>query len=218
MVERIVYNRGAKMIRRFPAVSADIFHINVGTAQQREDLIKQAWGEHAKNDKTLAWTNRGCWRSNYQYQNIDWLMQAVNNVVNEAGLYYQQMDPVYSRKTKSFLGSEIKYWTNINKPGSRNALHEHKLWHYVAVYYLDAESTGDILFYNPINLTEGCNPYAPFVSPVSFSPTNGDLLIWPAWLPHEVEMNQSNKHRINIAMNIRFTAPVSLEDVDNENY
>jgi len=203
------------MVKILPVVHADIFYKgNVGTDAQRKDLADQAWEEYGKNNETLAWTNRGCWRSYFEYKNIAWLMEEVKDSVNQAGWHYQKADPIYSKKAKAFVGSEIKYWTNINKPGGKNALHDHKLWHYVAVYYIDAAGTGDIVFYNPTNLTEGCNPYAPFVSPITISPNNGDLLIWPAWLPHEVEHNFSDHHRMNIAMNIRFHAPMSTEELE----
>ncbi|NBP00985.1 MAG: hypothetical protein EBU90_12780 [Proteobacteria bacterium] len=203
------------MIKRFPIISADIFYKNVGTEEKRKDLIQQAWDEFHKNEKTIAWTNKGCWRSTFKYKSLDWLMEEIRIIVNEAGKYYQETDPIYTKKSAMFTGSEIKYWTNINRPLSKNAIHEHKLYHYVAVYYLQAENTGDLTFYNPINLTEACNPTAPFVSTISISPKDGDLLVWPAWVPHEVEMNMSDKHRINIAMNIRFNSPMPYDD---ENY
>jgi len=203
------------MAKILPVVHADIFYKpNVGSEVQRKDLSDQAWNEYHSNKETLAWTNRGCWRSYFQYKNISWLIDEVRDSVNQAGHHYQKLDPIYPKKAASFTGSEIKYWTNINKPGGKNALHDHKLWHYVAVYYIDAAGTGDIVWYNPMNLTEGCNPYAPFVSPITFSPKNGDLLIWPAWLPHEVEHNFSDHHRVNIAMNIRFQAPMSIEELE----
>jgi uncharacterized protein (TIGR02466 family) len=213
MVERTLHSGGTKMIKRFPIISADIFHKNVGTKAQRDDIIRQAWEERQRNDKTISWTNRGCWRTYLKYENIDWLMTEIRELLTEAGNYYQQVDPIYTRKAKSFTGSQMSYWTNMNSPGGRNAMHDHKLWHYVACYYLQATGTGDIVYFNPMNLTEGCNPYAPFVSPVAISPQDGDLLLWPAWLPHEVETNNSNKERINIAINMRFDAPISLEDV-----
>jgi hypothetical protein len=72
------------------------------------------------------------------------------------------------------------------------------------VYYLQATGTGDIVFYNPNNITDSCNLFAPFTSTIAISPQDGDLLVFPAWLPHEVETNTSDRDRINISMNIRF--------------
>jgi uncharacterized protein (TIGR02466 family) len=203
------------MIKKFPALAADIFYINVGTEEQRKDLLKQAWDEHARNPKTVPLSNKGCWRSHFEYQNMGWLQDVIKQMVNEAGMYYQESDQMYKRKAKVFASSEIQYWTNINEPGSLNRIHDHRLWQYVAVYYLQATGTGDIVFYNPVNITESCNHFSPFVGPVSISPKDGDLLVFPAWLPHEVEVNTSNQHRINISMNIRFHPKPGFEDAQN---
>ena len=213
-MERIVYSGGTKM-KRFPLVQADLFAANVGTEEQRRLLIEEAWDAHRKNDHALGFSNRGCWRSHFKYKDIDWLIAEIRTLVNEAGKHYQDQDPIYKEKTNFFGAAEVNYWTNINQIGSKNALHDHKLQHYVAVYYLQGTGTGDIVFSNPANLTEGCNPYAPFVSSISCSPDDGDLYVWPAWLPHETEINNSGRHRINIAFNIRFQAP---QNIYNEKY
>lgn len=200
------------MIKKFPIVAADVFaRTNVGTSEQRQQLLDEAWTAFMANDSEMSFSNRGCWRSYFKYNNLDWFMDELKLLVNEAGVHYQQMDPIYKEKTTHFIAPEIKYWTNINKPGSRNSLHDHRLYHYVAVYYLQGTGTGDIVFSNPSNVLEGCNPYAPFVSPIAFSPNDGDLYLWPAWLPHETEVNTSDRHRINIAINIRFTAPGNFD-------
>ena len=54
-----------------------------------------------------------------------------------------------------------------------------------------------------------CNQKTPFVRDFTIEPKDGDLLVWPAWVPHFVEENKSNKQRINIATNI------NLVGVDN---
>ena len=209
MVERFIYFSSATM-KRFPIIQADVFAKNVGTPEQRQQLIDEAWAAYNNNDETIGFSNRGCWRSYFKYTNIEWLITEIKQLVNEAGFYYQQHDPIYTDKCQSFGDADISYWTNINQIGSKNALHDHKLYHYVAVYYLQGTGTGDIIFSNPANLNEGCNPYAPFVSPCAFAPNDGDLFVWPAWLPHETEHNHSDRNRINIAFNIRFQAPQSL--------
>lgn len=215
MVEWTLYRSGAEMIKRFPVISADVFQTNIGTIEQRQDLIDQAYAEQKRNPDTMLFTNPGCWRSYYKYTNIDWLMNEIRLLINQAGTYYQELDPTYKEKTKNFVGSEIVYWTNINKPGSKNKVHEHRMWQYVAVYYLQATGTGDIVFYNPNNVTDSCNLFAPFTSTIAITPVEGDLIVFPAWLPHEVETNTSNKDRINISMNIRFNPKSDTEYAQN---
>ena len=37
------------------------------------------------------------------------------------------------------------------------------------------------------------------------TPKDGDLFIWPGWVPHQVEENKSNQQRINLAFSINLT-------------
>ena len=96
----------------------------------------------------------------------------------------------------------ITYWTNINDPGSRNVPHSHKHSSFSGVYYLQANDTGAIVFLNSANVLSDCNILSPFTCHKVFEPNDGDLFIWPSWIPHEVDQNTSNKQRINIAFNI----------------
>lgn len=199
-------------MKKFPIISADLFTENTGTPEQRKYLIDQILQEYQKDDQGMAFSNEGCWRSNYKYHGIEWLTERITLLVLSAIEYYKQLDPSYAKKTEFYGEPEINYWSNVNDPGSKNALHTHQLYHYVALYYLDAEGTGDLVFHNPSNLTEGCNPTAPFVGRIAWTPKNGDLLVWPAWMPHETDINLTSKPRINIAFNIRFKTPRMIYD------
>jgi uncharacterized protein (TIGR02466 family) len=134
-------------------------------------------------------------------------MTDIRGSVNELISIYAQEDPIYSKKIESYGIPQIEYWTNINEPGSMNVMHDHRLHHYVAVYYIQGTDTGDIVWHNPINVTQSCHPHGPFVSRYSYTPKDGDLIVWPAWMPHETEINQSDRQRINVAFNIRFETP-----------
>jgi hypothetical protein len=190
-------------MKRLPILQADVFIKNVGTPEQRQQLIDEAWSAYNNNDDNIGFSYRGCWRSYFNYSNLEWLVAEIKQTVNEAVSYYQQHDPIYKDKCRFFEDAHISYCTNINQIGSKIELHDHKLYQYVAVYYLQGTGTGDIIFSNPA-MTEGCNSRAPFVGPYAVSPNDGDLFIWPAWLPHETETNRSDRHRINITFDIRF--------------
>lgn len=206
MVERAIYFSHTTM-KRFPIIQADLIQENIGTESQRQELLDQALEAYNNNETPMSFSNEGCWRSQFRYRNISWLIDEIRQAVNFFIEIYKETDPSYATKVKYFGDAEINYWTNVNKPGSKNNLHNHSLHHYVAVYYLQGKDTGDILFHNSSNLTEGCTPYAPFVSKIAWSPKDGDLLAWPAWVPHETDINNSDRHRINIAFNIRFQTP-----------
>lgn len=199
-------------MKRYSIIAADLFVKNTGTAEQIESLRSQALYQHSLGLPEMTFSNEGCWRSQFKYRDIDWLLDEIRELINQAIDHYCQVDPSYSRKVKHYGDAEIRYWTNVNDSGSRNAMHTHQLHHFVALYYVDAENTGDLVFHNPSNLTESCNPYAPFAGRIAWTPKNGDLLVWPAWMPHETDRNLSDNYRINIAFNIRFQTPQMIYD------
>ena len=191
-------------MKQFKILSADVFIENVGTSEQIERLKKEALAEKISNPAGVMFTNENCWRSQFQYSDISWLLEALGKLVNQAIDYYDGLDPLFTEKLKFYNTPTIDHWTNINAPMGKNSLHNHGAYHFVACYYVQAEGTGDIVFHNPANLLEECNPNSPFVSRIGITPKNGDLIVWPAWVPHEVDINTSENSRINIAFNIKF--------------
>ena len=179
---------------------ADFFHRpNVGVdniLNLQEEILKV----RQQDDASIANTNIGCWRSSYRY-NIPWLMDQVISLTNEAIEFYRHTDIVFSSSYQS-NPFKIDYWTNVNSPGSRNVLHSHSQSSFSCVYYIQATGTGDIRLLNPANLLGDLNRKSPFTRDFYFSPTDADLILWPAWVPHEVEPNLSNKDRINIVFDI----------------
>ena len=191
-------------MKQFKILSADAFVENVGTPEQIEELKKQALAEKASDSAGVMFTNENCWRAQFQYTDISWLMKSLEDLVSRAIDYYSKIDPLFTKKLSFYQNPTVDYWTNINEPMGKNSLHNHGLYHFVACYYIQVEGTGDLVFHNPANLLEECNPNSPFVSRIGITPKNGDLIVWPSWVPHEVELNTSQQQRISIAFNIKF--------------
>jgi uncharacterized protein (TIGR02466 family) len=111
------------------------------------------------------------------------------------------------------------FWYNVHQKGSYNAPHTHPGSFLSAVYYVKAESgSGDIIFTNPNSLIcffwsslleKKENETVPHGS-VSYKAESGKLIIFPAWLEHEVEENKSDANRISIAFNI------NLQDINDQ--
>lgn len=197
----------------FKLLSADLFvQPNVGTEEQQKNILDFAYSQKRQNPTEMAFSNYGCWRSEFKYEDIDWLIQNILDVVHEAIKLYEGLDLTYKNKVKHYGLPRINYWTNINEPGAKNVMHCHDLHHYVAVYYIQSKNTGAINFHNPANLLENCHAHSPFVSQMSYEPSNGDLLIWPGWMPHSIDENRSKIDRVNIAFNIRFETPRMIEN------
>jgi len=182
-------------------VRADAFVKNIGTKEQIKDLVDQAYETKSKTP-SMQNSNDGCWRARFFYENAAWMYDEIESSVNSAIDFYMTSDPSYRKR---FNPSNLKMdmWTNINSPNSRNELHSHREYDYVAVYYLQGTNTGGLVLYNPANLLNDCSPNAPFISKMVFQPNDGDLIIWPAWVPHEVEVNTSSRDRVSIAFNLK---------------
>ena len=192
------------MDKTIPLFHSDIFmKENVGTEEQREDLKKQIL--HAKeNDMgTSLYSNVGCWRSDTRYD-CEWLHDAIRKLSDSANKIYFESDPIYKMFLEKCTNREFNYWTNVNEVGSKNVLHTHTEDAWAGIYYVQSEGTGNLSFSNPANLLQQCNHNSPFTRKVGLKPEDGMLVIWPGWVPHEVEENKSDQQRINLAWGINF--------------
>lgn len=195
------------MITQLTLFRAEAFiQRDIGTPEQRSALTEYIRQGKKIDPAGVGKSNYGCWRKNFDdswpLENVDWLHKAINNSLVTAVNFYANEDHVYSNINRS-EELIVTSWANINQPGSRNTYHSHRGHHYVACYYLQGKGTGDLILANPANVLGDCNSSAPYTHDFSFSPRDGDLVLWPAWVPHEVEPNLSDRERINIAFNIR---------------
>ena len=192
------------MDKILPLFRSDIFvKENVGTEEQREDLKKQIF--HAKENDigTQGRSNHGCWRSDVTYD-MEWLYDEMRTLTDHANKIYFEDDPVFKSFIEGCTNRDFNTWTNVNEVGSKNVLHTHTDDAWAGIYYLQAEGTGNLMFTNPANILLQCNRNSPFTRKIGLSPTDGMLVIWPGWVPHEVVENESNKQRINIAWGINY--------------
>jgi uncharacterized protein (TIGR02466 family) len=109
-------------------------------------------------------------------------------------------------------------WANINRRGHGNELHAHPGSFWSGVYYVDDGGTfddpslcGELEFLDP--RAPGAAMYAPhlaFALPGGLSvgtketvrPKTGRLVMFPAWLLHQVQPYRGNARRISIAFNL----------------
>jgi len=193
-------------VNQVKLVQSDAFiEHDCGTELQRDDLLQQTLAAfNDPNYPQIGMSNDGCWRSTIPYKDSNWLEQKLKETINKAVGYYMEHDPTYPDKIKMFGPPEIDSWTNVNQPGSINKLHTHEKWNFSAVYYIQGTDTGSLNLLNPANTLLTCNVLSPFMNTFSFEPQDGDLIVWPSWMPHEVEVNKSDRNRINIVYNVRF--------------
>ena len=173
-------------------LQADLFiQAGVGTPEQSNSVIQSLY-DYKNTLPSSPQTNEGCWRITKPTLELDWLWESVMNLYKEAKDRYSIPD----------TDLEIFFWANINSPMSRNVFHSHKDAIMSGTYYLQATNTGNLRFSNPANILCDCNVFSPFTEDSIFKPSDRDLIIWPSWVPHEVETNFSIVDRVNIAFDI----------------
>jgi uncharacterized protein (TIGR02466 family) len=103
-------------------------------------------------------------------------------------------------------------WVNVAAPGGAVRMHHHPNNFLSGVYYVQVQEGADsINFHDP-------RPQAAVVRPpvteltayntdqVVVRAEEGDLLIFPSWLPHSVDPNRSDRARISASFNAMFSS------------
>lgn len=182
---------------------ADLFtRANVGTEDQRKDIVDRLYQLKQETPPSPN-TNRLCWRMKFPLGDISWLAEEIKLLATEAIDYYKDQDPGFKIFANENTNFSFSYWANINEPRSRNVLHDHRHAHFAAVYYLQGKDCGSLRFPHPSNIImSDVNDDGPFVRDFEFEPTDGDLVLFPALSAHEVDVNLSNRDRVNLAYNI----------------
>ena len=102
-------------------------------------------------------------------------------------------------------------WININPPGAYNKLHDHAGSVLSGVYYVDASDNQGNL---QIQRTDNAEYFLPEVpekityytaTASNYKAKTGALYVFPSWLKHSVDTNNSDKDRISISFNYGVT-------------
>ena len=102
----------------------------------------------------------------------------------------------------------VAMWAIINKKNSYNVKHNHQNCYLSSAYYIKKpENSGDITFYDPKEVktyrfpeVERNTSYS--AESITVKPKEGDLLIFPSYLYHDVGVNLSDEERVVVSFNI----------------
>ena len=166
------------------------------------DKLAQDILEWSKQDKGVKKTNVKGWHSQTDMHTkpeykplVDQLFLAMRQVWDD-----QHLD------REAQLGN---MWANINPPGGSNQPHVHPNCLFSGVYYIKSNpQAGRLKIYDP-------RPGIQIVMPVrkkgqppkhlwrdaNLDPIPGRIIMFPAWLWHCVEPNESNDIRISVSFN-----------------
>jgi len=118
--------------------------------------------------------------------------------------FYDEVFPFHGLTDRDYKVGIGNSWANINDPKAWNKPHLHNGCWYSGVFYIHAEGDeGDIVFIDKDPKVVSDYPHSPRVNENwSFSPTKGELILFPSALMHMVEPNFTDRDRYSISFNI----------------
>jgi len=158
--------------------------------------------EWSKRDPGVQKTNRNGWHSETNMHELPQFKPLVDELFKMTIEVFKQehldREPVIGNM-----------WANINYPGGYNKPHIHPNSLFSGVYYIKAEpNSGKLICNDP---RPGIQTVMPVRKPgqppkhlwreVHLDPKVNRILMFPAWLWHSVEPNQSNDIRISVSFN-----------------
>ena len=184
------------VVSKVPIQDTRLFAKNYGNSQNLNKLLmNEITKMREKDPKGLPSTNAGCWRSVHKYKCEVELFKPITMILASWTDHYFPNIP---------LDAHITYWTNVNEPGSANLFHTHYMSHadLSGVYYVQGAGTGVIRFSTHEQLYRMIPPHMPHANMIGHDPSDGDILLFPSYLLHDVVPNpHQSRQRISIAFN-----------------
>jgi uncharacterized protein (TIGR02466 family) len=173
--------------------------------------IRQARGEDAEGMHRSNVKQAGAWHSQDNLNRLAQFEGLVTAVHHAAQQVFDDLgyDPEFEPRVDNM-------WANISPRHAFNRMHVHPGVVWSGVYYVQTPvNSGRIYFSDPRvqaqvlrpRLSEGGRKRPENWSEVYFEPIAGRIILFPAWLLHEVEPNLSEEpgdagHRISISFNL----------------
>jgi|TARA_R100001530_G_scaffold27989_1_gene22246 uncharacterized protein (TIGR02466 family) len=159
----------------------------------------------------LNWMNqdKGVLRTNVKGWHSTTNMHTKPEYARLVKALHEAQDKIYIEEhydSEPFLGN---MWANVNPPGGMNRAHQHPNSLWAGVYYVKApKNCGHLKIDDPRSsaamsrpiLKEKQHPMRLFRE-TQYKPITGRCIMFPAWLMHSVDPNESNDLRISVSFN-----------------
>jgi uncharacterized protein (TIGR02466 family) len=134
-----------------------------------------------------------------------------NLIFNHASNYWNELGLSYFLEPKI-----VSMWANLHTNGSWTDVHSHLGHTLVGCYYLDyTENSGDLIFLNPLEYHYHSFPFSEEGKDLCMEYPAGikqhNLVLFPGFLKHRTNTNNTNTSRISINFNIDFQAIPPVE-------
>ena len=179
-----------------------IYIKDIPNVVQLNQYLEQKILQWSQQDKGVSKTNAGGWHSTTDMN----LKEEYNVLTKELFAMQEEIFKKEFLTQKPVLGN---MWANINYPGNFNRPHLHPNALFSGVYWIKAPvNSGNLMLYDPRpgvhttmpNRKEGRLP-PELWREVHYQPRAGTIVMFPAWMWHEVRSNKSNDTRISVSFN-----------------
>ena len=158
-------------------------------ANELNQYLEQKIMQWSQQDKGLSKTNAGGWHSG-----TDMNTKEEYNVLTRE--LFTMQEEIFTKERldqKPVLGN---MWANVNYPKCYNRPHIHPNSLFSGVYFVKTpKGSGNLMLYDP---RPGPSE---LWREVHYEPIAGRIIMFPAWLWHEVKPNESNDTRISVSFN-----------------
>ena len=189
------------MIHRELYFATPVYIKDVGTQEYNEHLEKHiiTWSE---NDSGVKKTNMYGWHSTTDMHT----KPEYQHLVEELMMAQEEIYKAESLAGEAFLGN---MWANVNYKGGFNRPHIHPNSLWSGVYYvktpencghLKLEDTRTMSLMSRPKTTGGEEPKHTWRE-VNFEPKAGRLIMFPSYVNHCVDPNESDEPRISVSFN-----------------
>lgn len=164
------------------------------------DEIKQYCLKVRDKKPGVVISNRGGWHSNELLFPVP---DSLQSLIDDMTVFVN--DVCYR-----YTGTQLKFgnmWININGHHDYNLLHDHQKSILSGVYYVDVpdENMGNLVLHRGDNaeffLKDVNEPTMANALNCTKPPKTSTFYLFPSWIKHHVERNESQKERISIAFN-----------------
>ena len=173
---------------------------------KNKELLKYIYNLYENDKAGVKKSNINGWHSkSFNFKDRE---NIPNKFYSEISKYVINVFEKYGWVYDSSKVTCTSMWAIINKKGNFNIEHSHSNNYLSAAYYVKApKNCGDFKVSNPSIINRNIYPKSIQATELNSNTANikineGDLLIFPAYLPHSVEQNKTDEDRVIISFNI----------------
>ena len=171
--------------------------IQLDNNKMAQDIIN--W---SNQDPGVSKTNYKGWHSTTNMANKPEYQQLVKELL-------KMQEEIFDNEHLDRSSRLGNMWANINPPGGMNQPHIPPNALFSGVYYIKSPvKSGRLKIYDPrpgvqfiMPIRKPGNPGKDLWREANIDPVEGRIIMFPAWLWHAVEENQSNDIRISVSFN-----------------